>query len=100
MGRTGLNGPIGAWAIDDETGAWTFVAWRKPDLFEVTQHGRTPGWRHFQLPGQQPGRPGPRRRPPGPPPKASGPLAQPTPIGRELLDELGLLHPFPPSEEA
>ncbi|MBB4950887.1 hypothetical protein F4556_006422 [Kitasatospora gansuensis] len=101
VGRTGLNGPIGAWAIDDETGAWTFVAWRKPDLFEVTQHGRTPGWRHFQLPpvsnpaGLARGA-GLRGRPP----KASGPLAQPTPIGRELLDELGLLHPFPPSEEA
>ncbi|MFI5527123.1 hypothetical protein ACIA8O_01075 [Kitasatospora sp. NPDC051853] len=100
IGRTELTGPVGAWAVDEASGNWTFVAWRKPDLFEVTQSGRRPGWRHFQLP--------PVTNPAGlarglglkgRQPKASGTLTQPTPIGQELLDELGLSHPFPPSED-
>ncbi|MFB9364609.1 hypothetical protein [Kitasatospora albolonga] len=100
IGRTELTGPVGAWAVDEASGNWTFVAWRKPDLFEVTQSGRRPGWRHFQLP--------PVTNPAGlarglglkgRQPKASGTLTQPTPVGQELLDALGLSHPFPPSED-
>ncbi|MFJ8039890.1 hypothetical protein ACIRBX_05140 [Kitasatospora sp. NPDC096147] len=100
IGRTELTGPVGAWAVDEDSGDWTFVAWRKPDLFEVTQSGRRPGWRHYQLP--------PVTNPAGlarglglkgRQPKASGTLTQPTPIGQELMDALGLSHPFPPAED-
>ncbi|MFE7558637.1 hypothetical protein [Kitasatospora sp. NPDC057500] len=96
LGRTGLDGPVGAWACHDD-GRWSFVAWRKPDLFEVTYRGRSAAWRHFRLsPAVSPATLASDAEFGGRRPTARGPLSQFTAIGRELLDALDLLTPLPP----
>ncbi|MFE2110421.1 hypothetical protein ACFXAF_31780 [Kitasatospora sp. NPDC059463] len=98
LGCTGLDGPVGAWACHEDS-RWSFVAWRKPDLFEVTYRGQAVNWRHFRLsPATSPAALArdpsfDSRRP-----IARGLLSQTTAIGRTLLDALDLRTPFPPPD--
>ncbi|MFD0403726.1 hypothetical protein [Kitasatospora sp. NPDC127116] len=93
LGRTGLAGPVGAWACHND-GHWSFVAWHKPDLLEVTYRGQLVRWRHYRLsPATSPAalarNPADRR------PFDRGNLPQLNETGKSLLHSLDLLDPSP-----
>jgi hypothetical protein len=89
---------VGAWAgsLSDK---WALLMWRRPDLVAVESGHGGLSWRHYRLTGlvnprllaREKGVSAAR-------PVPHGPLRQPFPEAFELLGQLGLSDPWPPSQ--
>lgn len=89
---------VGAWA-GSPSGNWALVMWRHPDLVAVESSRGEPSWRHYQLTGLVNPRLLSREMGVGAArPIAHGPLSQPFSEAFELLGQLGLRDPRPPSQ--
>ena len=91
--------PVGAWATSTN-GTWTLCAWRRPDLIFVSSRQGKPLWWHYRLTGpfgtprilaRQKSLEGVQQVQHG------RPLTEPFSKAHEILDQLGLALPDPPS---
>ena len=88
---------VGAWATGT-TGKWALCLWRKPDLIAIDSGGSVPLWRHYRLTGLiTPSGLAIQRSFDGATIVRHGPLVKPFQEATDLLGQLGLSSPQPPS---
>jgi hypothetical protein len=88
---------VGAWATGS-SGRWALCLWRKPDLITIDSKESVPLWRHYRLNGLiSPGSLAMQRSFDGATIVRHGPLVKPFQEATDLLSQLGLTSPQPPS---
>ena len=91
---------VGAWATSTN-GNWALLIWRRPDLIAIAIDSGRPNmlWRHYQLGGLlSPSSLAAQRSLDGARSVSHGPLVRPFPEALDLLDQLGLSEPQPPTQ--